>query len=142
MKKYFCDVCGAETASGDNAPSSWVAELCGLEDLCPRCESNARELNVAGLVLEALRRMAERTKEPPLPEPEPIPIIAGRNAQEKRKILAAIAAYRKEHGLGSIATLAKLAGVEESQLRDMIQCLPVPIALWRKVGRALEVPAP
>ena len=38
MIKYFCDVCGAETAGGDNTPSSWAAELCGLADLCPRCE--------------------------------------------------------------------------------------------------------
>lgn len=42
VKKYFCDVCGAEIAQGGNAPPSPTAELCELEDLCPRCDGFAR----------------------------------------------------------------------------------------------------
>ena len=75
MKKYFCDVCGAELGEGGNAPPSPAAGLCGLEDLCPRCEGLARKLDAGALVLEALRRMAEKRPEasaPPLvPAPPP-----------------------------------------------------------------------
>lgn len=110
MKKYFCDVCGAEIAQGGNAPPSPTAELCELEDLCPRCDGFARELDASALVLRELRRMAAKQE-----------------------------AHRREHGPGSIPKLARLAKVAESELRNMISCAPVPIATWRKVGRALGV---
>lgn len=138
MKKYFCDVCGAELAAGGKtltaSPDS-VVTLCNLEDLCPRCEGLAREPDASALVLKELRRMAERNEELPAPPPP----LTGRNAREKRAVLAAVEAYRREHGPGSIPKLARLAKVAESELRNMISCAPVPIATWRKVGRALGV---
>lgn len=48
MKKYFCDVCGAETETSGNAAGA--AELCGLEDLCARCHDLALGLDAAGLL--------------------------------------------------------------------------------------------
>ena len=141
MKKYFCDVCGAGLAAGGKtltaSPDS-VVTLCNLEDLCPRCEGFARELDVSVLVLKELRRMAERQGEPPAPPPP----LTGRNAREKRAVLAAVEAYRRENGPGAVLRLAALAGVGESELRDMISCASVPIATWRKVGKALGVTAP
>lgn len=141
MKKYFCDVCGVEIAEGGNAPSSWAADLCGLKDLCPRCKGFARGMDTSALVLRELRRMAAEQEAPPppaLPDTAP-PAPKGKAAREKREILTAVEAYRREHGPGSIFTLAGLAKVGESELRDMISCAPVPIATWRKVGRALGV---
>lgn len=141
VKKYFCDVCGAEIAQGGNAPPSPTAELCELEDLCPRCEGFDRELDASALVLRELRRMAAEQEAPPPPAPPDTapPAPRGKAAREKREILAAVEAYRGEHGLGSISTLARLAKVGEGELRDMISCAPVSIATWRKVGKALGV---
>lgn len=138
MKKYFCDVCGVEIAEGGNASHSPAVDLCGLEDLCPRCEGLARDLDASALVLKELRRMAERNEEPPAP---PLP-LTGRNAREKRAVLAAMEVYRRENGPGAVLSLAALAGVGESEIRDMISCAPVPIATWRRVGKALGVTAP
>lgn len=141
VKKYFCDVCGAEIAQGGNAPPSPTAELCELEDLCPRCDGFARELDASALVLRELRRMAAKQEAPPPPAPPDTapPAPRGKAARGKREILAAVEAYRREHGPGSIPKLARLAKVAESELRNMISCAPVPIATWRKVGRALGV---
>lgn len=141
LKKYFCDVCGVEIAEGGNAPSSWAADLCGLKDLCPRCKGFARGMDTSALVLKELRRMAAEQEAPPPPAPPDTapPAPRGKAAREKREILAAVEAYRRDHGPGSIPTLARLAKVAESELRDMISCAPVPIATWRKVGRALGV---
>ncbi len=138
MIKYFCDVCGAETDAGGNAPCSPASELCGLEDVCPRCEGLVRGLDASGLVLAELRRLA---RNPPVPEPIPdfVPVPAGRGAAEKREILAAVNTFRQERGPGAVPLLSKLAGVEESVLRDMIECHKVPLATWRKVGKALGV---
>lgn len=94
---------GVEIAEGGNAPHSPAVNLCGLEDLCPRCEGLARA---------------------------------------KRAVLAAVEVYRRENGPGAVLRLAALAGVGESELRDMISCASVPIATWRRVGKALGVTAP
>ena len=124
MKKYFCDVCGAE--------------LCELEDLCARCDGLVRALDVSGLVMAELRRLIETKPEEPTP-PAPAPALKGKGAREKRAILAAVEAFRKEYGPGSLTTLAKLARVGEGELRDLISCEKVPLTIWRAVGRALGV---
>lgn len=133
MKKYFCDVCGAETAGGDNAPSIWAAELCGLADLCPRCEGLVKKVDVSALVRAELRRMAAE-QEAPSPPTNPPPSPKGKADREKRDILAAVENFRQERGPGATLTLAKLAKVSESELRTMLACEPVPITVWRKVG--------
>lgn len=144
MKKYFCDVCGAELAAGGKtltaSPDS-VVTLCNLEDLCPRCEGLARELDASALVLKELRRMAAE-QGAPSPPANPPPDPKGKAAREKRDILAAVENFRQERGPGTTLTLAKLAKVSEGDLRAMIACEPVPIATWRKVGKALGVTAP
>lgn len=136
MKKYFCDVCGTELDSGGNAPPGPVVELCRLEDLCPRCENFAQKLDFSALILGELRRLIESKGEVPA---APSPTLRGKAAKEKREILAAVEAYRKEAGPGSIPQLAKLTKVGEGELRDMISCAPLPMATWRKVGKALGV---
>lgn len=141
MKKYYCDVCGTELPIGGKAltapPDSVIIQL-GLEDLCPGCENFARELDARGLVLAKLRRLAQV---PPKPEPLPgfSPVPVGRGAGEKREILDALNAFRREHGPGAIGALARKAKVEEGVLRDILQCQKVPIATWRKVGKALGI---
>lgn len=148
MKKYFCDVCGAELAAGGNAPPSPAAELCGLEDLCTGCEGFARELDAAALVLVELRRLAQRRETPAPPSapppsvPLPLPPLKGRYAKEKQDILTALEVYRKASGPGSIPSLARRAGVEEEAVRGMILRESVPIDVWRAVGKALEGLAP
>ena len=134
MIKYFCDVCGAETNVGGNAPRSPASDLCGLEDVCPRCEGLVRNLDTAGLVLTELQRLAQ---DPPAPAPGPGPM--GRGSAEKREILAAVNIFRQERGSGAIPLLSKLAQVEESVLRDIIESRKVPLDVWRKVGKALGV---
>ncbi len=136
--KYFCDVCGAETANCDNSPSSWAAELCGLADLCPRCEGLVKKVDVSALVRAELRRMVAE-QEAPSPPANPPPSPKGKAAREKRDILAAVENFRQERGPSATLTLAKLAKVSESELRAMLTCEPVPIATWRKVGGALGV---
>lgn len=144
MKKYFCDVCGAELPGWDNATMlepSHAVRVCDLTELCPRCIIVARNLNVKTLVLAELRRLAAEKDEKAEPAPQSAPIRSpmGKAAKEKREILAAVEAYRKEHGPGAILKLAQLANVSESELRDMISCNPVPITIWRRVGKALGV---
>lgn len=134
MKKYFCDVCGAELEEGGNAPPYPASELCGLEDLCAGCAKLTETLDAPGLVLAELRRLAQRP-----PSPELVPVLSGRGAAEKRKILEALQAFRKENGAGAIVLLSRKCGVEEGILRDILQCHKVPLATWRKVAKALCV---
>ena len=102
MIKYFCDVCGAETAGGDNTPSSWAAELCGLADLCPRCEGLVKKLDVSALVLAELRRMVAE-QEAPSPSANP-PGPKGKAARENRALYSI--AYAKTVCLQSNEPLA------------------------------------
>lgn len=152
MKKYFCDVCGVDLPNWDDLTippkAGQAAAVCGLKELCPRCEGLTHRLDVPAVVLAELRRLvAEDERVEPVPPSEnetyepsaQVRSLTGHGAREKRAILAAIEAYRKEHGSGSIPALAELAKVKESVLRDMIQCLSVPIFEWRKVGKALGV---
>lgn len=142
MKKYFCDVCGVELPIWDEEPApkpSPTALICGWLELCPRCNDLAYEVDVSKLARAEMNRLIEAGQEEPVLPSDPAPSPKGKAAKEKRAILAAVGAYRKEHGPGSIAKLAQLAKVNESELRDMIQCVPTPIAIWRKVGKVLEV---
>lgn len=137
MKKYFCDVCGVEMADCRDAmpdPDGPAIELCGLEDLCPRCEGLVQKLNVPDLILGELRRLVTAKPEKPEP-PVPAPVLRGRWVKEKRTILAAVESYRREHGPGSITALAKLARVDEGALRDMISCEKVPLTTWWQWAR-------
>ena len=93
-----------------------------------------RNLDTAGLVLTELQRLAQ---DPPAPAPGPGPM--GRGSAEKREILAAVNIFRQERGSGAIPLLSKLAQVEESVLRDIIESRKVPLDVWRKVGKALGV---
>lgn len=137
MKKYFCDVCGTELKTV-TAPPAPAAELCHLEDLCPRCDVLARGLDVSGLVMAELRRLIEeKPEEPAAVGPAQVP--TGRGAKEKRAILAAVEAYRRKNAPGSLTALAKQARVGEAELRDMISCEKVPLTTWRAVGKALGV---
>jgi len=147
MKKYFCDVCGAETETSGNAAGA-AAELCGLEDLCARCHGLALGLDAAGLALAELRRLAGRhgtaAAHPPeeavcaaAPAPSAPAGFTGRGAKEKREILAALEAYRKARGPGCLPELAKRARVREEELRTMLESGRVAYGKWQAVGRAL-----
>lgn len=145
MKKYFCDVCGVELPEWNEISVigfSPAADVCDLTELCPRCETLTFKLNISAVVLAELKRLAA-ADEGVEPAPPSAPVTApgpkGKAAREKRAILAAIETFRKERGSGSIPALAELAKVKESVLRDMIQCLSVPILEWRKVGKVLGV---
>lgn len=75
-----------------------------------------------------------------VPEPEP-PRPTGRNAAERREILERLRRYRREHGLGCFAALAKVCGkgVTETTLRNLYSGDEVqPIQVWRQVGAGLE----
>ena len=142
MKKYFCDVCGSEITGKPEFASELgnkAAEVCGLEDLCPRCCRLAHSLPVAELVLAELRRMAAKDEVSLAPPPAPPLEPTGRGAKEKRAVLGAIERFRQEHGPGAISMLADMAGVYEDEIRDMIICQTVPMASWRAVGKALGV---
>ena len=68
------------------------------------------------------------------------PVIDGRNAEEKRNILARLKAYRSAHGLGCLTQVADEAGspVTADLLRDMLVGAASPnIAQWRQVNEAL-----
>lgn len=141
MKKYFCDVCGIELPDGEKtllAPPGSAGDLCGLEDLCPRCDGLVRGLDVSGLVMAELRRLIEAESEEPTP-PTPAPALKGKEAKEKREILAAVERYRWKNGPGSLTTLARRARVSEVDLREIIMRGQVPLATWRAVGKALGV---
>ena len=60
MTKCFCDVCGAEILKEHRLHPSVVpvVDLCGLEDLCPRCDRLAMDMDAAALVLAELQRLA------------------------------------------------------------------------------------
>ena len=69
------------------------------------------------------------------------PVINGRNAEEKRNILARLRAYRKAHGFGCLQEVDDKAGGEFTAdlLRDMLIGSASPaISQWRKLGKALE----
>lgn len=151
MKKYYCDVCGVELPEWNERSViglSPAADICALTELCPRCETLTFKLDVPAVIMAELRRLAaedERVEPTPSSKNEatepsaPVRPPMGKAAREKRAILSAIAAYRKEHGPGSIPELARLSKVEESELRGMISCAQVPITTWRQVGKALGV---
>lgn len=139
-------MCSVELSNWDEDPDlelSPAAAIGGLSELCSRCNTLARGLDVAELVRTELKRLAEAKQAELTPPKSPLPSSApspkGKAAKEKREILAAVEAYRKEHGSGSILKLAQLAKVNESELRDMILCAQVPITTWRAVGKALRV---
>lgn len=155
MKKYFCDVCGAQV--GEQLPMvsghGPTADLCGLSELCPRCEDLVQSLDAAGLVMDALRRVARTGKReprdaaplrksvpPPVPESPPAPVAAlrGPAAKEKRAVLDALEAARRELGPGAVSAVAKRSGVDEQVIRDILARNKVPMASWRAVGKALE----
>lgn len=145
MKRYFCDVCGAETENSENAAGP-AAELCGLEDLCARCHELALSLDAAGLALSELRRLAGKhgtaaahPSEEAVPAPAPADLagFTGRGAKEKREILAALEAYRKAQGPGCLPELARRARVREDELRTMLESGRVAYGKWLAVGRAL-----
>lgn len=74
-----------------------------------------------------------------VPEPEP-PRPTGRNAAEKREILERLRRYRREHGPGCFAALARACGqgVTETTLRNLYSGDEVqPIQVWRQVGAGL-----
>ena len=74
-----------------------------------------------------------------VPEPEP-PRPTGRNAAEKQEILERLRRYRREHGLGCFAALARACGqgVTETTLRNLYSGDEVqPIQVWRQVGAGL-----
>ena len=145
MKKYFCDVCETDLPEWDDAtvlePTPAVV-IGQLSELCPRCCALTRTFDAKALVRAELKRLAgeeEKALELAKLAPPSLRRIIGGGAKEKRAILAAIEAYRKEHGLGSIRTLAERSEVNEGTIRAMLLCESVPIADWRKVGKALGV---
>lgn len=73
--------------------------------------------------------------------PNFVPVQKGRNALEKQQIMSQMKAYRDAHGLGCWRAVAAAAGedVTDDLLRDMLigEKSP-PIAVWRRVGKALE----
>lgn len=89
--------------------------------------------------------------EAPAPEaPVPPPLRAlrdrdvsalGRNAAEKREIMARLKAYRETHRLGCWADVAKASGgkLTDDQLRDMCNgAALLPVAQWRLAAKALD----
>lgn len=68
------------------------------------------------------------------------PVINGRNAEEKRKILARLKTYRSAHGLGCLTRVADEAGspVTEDMLRNMLVGTASPkMAQWKQIDEAL-----
>lgn len=142
MKKYFCDACETELPNWDETAMhklSQAASMCGLSEVCPRCDALTDRLNIPGLVMSEWKRIAGSCPEDPTPPLAPTSRLRGQAIKEKRRILAAIDTYRKEQGPSSIPKLAQLAKINESDLRDIISCIPVPIATWRMVGEVLGV---
>lgn len=110
MTKCFCDVCGAEMPEGYHLHPAVVpvADLCGLEDLCPRCDGLVIKMDAAALVLTELRRLASKAEvDAPDTDIAPSPALTGRGVREKRDIMAALEVYRKEQGPGCIPQLAR-----------------------------------
>ena len=142
MKKYYCDVCETELPNWDETTVlklNQAASICGLTELCPRCDAISDGINISGLVMSELKRLAGSKQESLTLPPAPALAPKGKAAREKRRILTAIEAYRKEQGPGSIPRLAELAKVSESDLRDIVSCVQIPIATWRAVGKVLGV---
>lgn len=59
--------------------------------------------------------------------------------REKREITNRLQDYRKTNGLGSIARLARAAGVRESELRRILDAAPMPYDTWKKVKQGLDI---
>ena len=65
---------------------------------------------------------------------------AGIGAAEKREVFERLVAYRRQHGLGSLAAIAKAANgvVTEDEIRAMLAGDKYPLAKWKVVGSALD----
>lgn len=76
-------------------------------------------------------------------EPAPTPPAAptGRNAAEKRAILARMKAYREKHGLGCWDAVVQASGgkLSADQLRDLYAgACGLSLAQWRLADKALD----
>ena len=66
--------------------------------------------------------------------------FAGVGATEKREVFERLSDYRRNHGLGSLAVVAKATNgvVTEDEIRAMLAGDKYPLAKWKVVGTALD----
>lgn len=75
------------------------------------------------------------------PAAEPKPATASRIAEEKRRILARLKAWREAHGPGYLDSVAKKVGrgITPEMLRDLcLGAVKLPIEDWRRINKALD----
>lgn len=153
MIQYTCDVCGEPMPESYTRPkqqSGQLAKACRVNDVCASCAAAGRRLDVADVLLTAWRALPRAAPAeahppgapPPLRDP-PVtePVITGRGSTEKVEILARLKSYRKEHGLGCLADVAKAAGrgITDDTLRGVLQGdVTLDIKGWRQIGAALD----
>ena len=156
MIQYTCDICGAPMPEGyirPRQPSGQLANACRARDVCTICTALGRQLDVSGILLAAWRAVPRpAADDPPAEEPPPLrehtvtrAVTTGRESAEKMAILERLRSYRKEHGLGCLADVAKLAGrgMTDDTLRGVLHGdVTLDITGWRQVGKALDHLAP
>lgn len=153
MIQYTCDICGAPMPEDYIRPKQRTGQLvkaCHVDDVCAGCMAAGRRLDVIDVLLTAWRalpRAAPAEKRPlgdsPPPREPPVtePVITGRCSTEKAEILARLRSYRKEHGLGCLADVAKAAGrgITDDTLRGVLHGdVTLDIKGWRQIGKALD----
>lgn len=149
MIQYTCDICGAPLPEDYVRPKQRTGQLvkaCRVNDVCAICMTAGRRLDVADVLLTAWRAVprAAPVEERPLgdsPPPREPPVITGRCSTEKAEILARLQSYRKEHGLGCLADVAKAAGrgITDDTLRGVLHGdVTLDIKGWRQIGKALD----
>lgn len=138
MRRYTCDVCGKNMPAKyerSNGRRSGLASVCKVDDVCEKCLSVAKGVDVEGIVLAAWRTIAAEAN--PLRGHDP-DLPTGRS---KSDVMDRLQAYRKREGLGCLKPLAKLAGGEitDDLLRDVINgAASLSTDQWRRLGNALE----
>ena len=153
MIQYTCDICGAPLPEDYVRPKQRTGQrvkACRVNDVCATCMTAGRRLDVADVLLTAWRAVprAAPVEERPLgdsppPREPPVtePVITGRCSTEKAEILARLQSYRKEHGLGCLADVAKAAGrgITDDTLRGVLHGdVTLDIKGWRQIGKALD----
>lgn len=129
--------------------SGHLARACRVNDVCGRCEAAGRRVDVSGILLAAWRAAARQPAEEHSPG-DPLSVgkrciaetaVTDRSRTEKLDILERLKRYRKEHGLGCLADVAKKAGrgITDDTLRSALQGnITLDIREWRQISKALD----
>lgn len=92
----------------------------------------------AGAVVLPMGTQYKVERFPPLGMVRAEPALPGKDAEEKRAILARLKGYREKNGLGCFKRLARGRLTEEMIRGALTGATPLTIQQWRSIGRALD----